>query len=74
MHFTRQIYIPVEAMEGYDLNDTPAYNQQGGLLKLDELKTIICSVCGFILREAMQVTQCGHRFCKHCIERLMARE
>ena len=61
-------------MEGYNVKGVSVYNKQGNSLKIDELKTIICSICGLVLREAMQVTQCGHRFCKNCIEILMSRE
>ena len=57
-------------MEGYDLEGVSVYNMLGSALKLEELQTLLCSICGFVLREAMQVTQCGHRFCKNCIEKV----
>ena len=62
------------AMEtvGYNVNGASVYRKLGGALKAEELLAIICSLCGLILREAMQVTQCGHRFCKNCIEKIMS--
>jgi hypothetical protein len=27
-----------------------------------------CEFCTFILREPIQLTECGHRLCKSCIE------
>ena len=58
-------------MEGYDVSGATVYSKQGTALSRNELSTIVCSVCGLILREAMQVTQCGHRFCKNCIEKIL---
>ena len=57
-------------MEGYNVDGASVYNKLGSALKLSELQTLLCSICGYVLREAMQVTQCGHRFCKTCIEKL----
>lgn len=48
------------------------YNSSGVALKLVEIQALLCSICGFILKEAMQVTQCGHRFCRFCIEKLLS--
>ena len=58
-------------MEGYNVDGASVYNKLGSALKLSELQTLLCSICGYVLREAMQVTQCGHRFCKSCIDKLM---
>ena len=64
----RETYI----MEGYNVNGAPVYRKQGSALKAEELQAVICCLCGFILRGAMQVTQCGHRYCKNCIEKVMS--
>jgi hypothetical protein len=60
-------------MAGYDVKNVAVYSRQGNALKLEELRELFCAVCGLILREAMQVTQCGHRFCKSCIEKILSR-
>eukprot|EP00111_Clytia_hemisphaerica_P012226 TCONS_00035898-protein len=31
---------------------------------------VTCSICLFTLREPMQAEECGHRFCKSCVEEL----
>ena len=31
---------------------------------------VTCSICLFTLREPMQAEECGHRFCKSCLEDL----
>ena len=61
-------------MAGYDVDvkNSSVYNKQGRVLTLTELQALICSICGLLLVEAMQVTQCGHRFCKECIETLLS--
>ena len=59
-------------MAGYDVKGSSVYNKQGRVLKMADLQALLCSICGLILREAMQVTQCGHRFCRTCIETLMS--
>ena len=33
-------------------------------------ENIQCSICLFTLREPMQAEECGHRFCKSCVEDL----
>ena len=59
-----------EIMEGYIIDGASVYNKLGSPLKLSELQNLLCCICGYVLREAMQVTQCGHRFCKSCIEKI----
>jgi len=59
-------------MAGYDVNGSCVYSKQGRVLKMADLQALLCSICGLILMEAMQVTQCGHRFCRTCIETLMS--
>jgi hypothetical protein len=59
------------AMAGYNVKDTKVYTPQGTALKLDQLTSLLCAVCGFVLRESMQVTRCGHRFCKVCIDKML---
>ena len=39
----------------------------------NEPNDVICIICLFVLREPMQAEQCGHRFCKSCIEDLKNR-
>ena len=36
-------------------------------------KNITCCICLLVLREPMQAEECGHRFCKACIEELKQR-
>ena len=59
-------------MAGYDLNGSSVYSKQGRVLKMADLQALLCSICELILMEPMQVTQCGHRFCRTCIETLMS--
>jgi len=33
----------------------------------DEPSHVTCSICLYILKEPMQAQQCGHRFCKSCL-------
>lgn len=28
----------------------------------------LCSSCGFVLRMAMQVAECGHMYCEECMD------
>jgi hypothetical protein len=60
-------------MTGYNVKGVTVYSKQGIALKADALQALLCAVCGRVLREAMQVTQCGHRFCKECIEKILNR-
>ena len=41
-------------------------------LKLADLEALICRSCRGILRDPVQVTACGDRFCRSCIETLMS--
>ena len=43
----------------------------GVQLKEAELMTLMCPACNGLLRDPVQVTACGDRFCQSCIDRLM---
>ena len=38
-----------------------------------EPENITCSICLFVLKQPMQAEDCGHRFCKTCVEALEKR-
>ena len=35
-----------------------------------EPNDMTCCICLFVLKEPMQAEECGHRFCKMCVEKL----
>jgi len=43
---------------------------------VDKTKTdvITCNICNLILREPVQASPCGHRFCGSCIEKFHKRK
>ena len=34
----------------------------------NEPNHVTCCICLLVLREPMQARQCGHRFCKSCVD------
>lgn len=54
---------------GYNVGAATIYNSQGPLKSVD-LVALSCSKCEHVLQEPMQVTVCGHRYCKQCIEKM----
>ena len=34
----------------------------------EEPSNIKCCICKLVLREPMQAEQCGHRFCRSCVQ------
>ena len=39
----------------------------------NEPDDVTCSICLMVLREPMQAEECGHRFCRTCVEELRKR-
>ena len=60
---------------GYDIQGSAIYDKNGSVKQAKDLQSLTCSMCQFILRDPKQVTapECGHRFCKTCIEQLTAK-
>ena len=52
---------------GYDTGSTTVYNK-AGKLRAGEKEMLSCQHCGKLLREAVQLTTCGCRYCKCCIK------
>ena len=46
----------------------------GVQLKEAELMSLMCPACNGLLRDPVQVTACGDRFCQSCIDRLMRKK
>ena len=42
------------------------------LLKSSDVAALLCPSCGGLLRDPVQVTACGDRFCRSCIEKIMS--
>ena len=42
------------------------------LLKPTDIDALQCPLCGDLLHDPIQVTACGHRFCRSCIEKCMS--
>ena len=57
------------AAGGYNVGRATVYNKHSPL-KVADLASLTCSSCKLILREPQQVTSCGHRYCKVCIDQL----
>ena len=57
------------AAGGYNVGGATVYNKHGPLIAAD-LASVTCSRCKLILREPQQITSCGHRYCKVCIDQL----
>jgi len=57
------------AAGGYNVGRATVYNKQGPLKPSDQA-SLTCSRCKLILREPQQVTSCGHRYCRVCMDQL----
>jgi len=57
------------AAGGYNVGGATVYNKQGPLKPSDQA-SLTCSRCKLILREPQQVTSCGHRYCRVCMDQL----
>ena len=55
----------------FDVKRCKVYRKQT-LLKTTDVETLLCSACSELLRDPVQVTACGDRFCRGCIEKLMS--
>lgn len=53
-----------------DVKGYKVYSKQT-LLKPTDLDALQCPLCEDILHDPIQVTACGHRFCRSCIEKCM---
>ena len=54
----------------FDVKSYRVYSNQT-LLKPADLDALQCPSCGDLLQDPVQVTACGHRFCRSCIEECM---
>ena len=57
---------------GYDTG-VAIVRASDGPLSSTELSSLTCASCGLLLRDPQQVTTCGHRFCRVCIDQIMIR-
>lgn len=55
----------------FDAKSCRVYSKQTQL-KAADLQALMCSSCRGILRDPVQVTSCGDRFCRSCIDKLMS--
>ncbi len=56
---------------GYEIDGATIYNKHGSMTKAD-LEHLLCSRCDKILRNAVQVTACGHRYCRDCLDSIVS--
>ena len=56
---------------------SPENNGDGGGYDVrfvgDHPNDVDCCICLLVLREPVQAEECGHRFCKSCVENLKER-
>lgn len=56
---------------GYDVGDAAMYNK-AGKLKPTEKEMLSCQLCRKLICEPMQLITCGCRYCKYCLNCIMA--
>lgn len=58
---------------GYDLSGGTVYNSQKILQSNNDLESYRCLICKLILRNPIQITTCGCRYCSACIHRYITK-
>ena len=53
---------------GFDIGEAAVYTKEGKELSKAEKDSLTCALCYLLLRDPHQVIQCGHRFCRGCVE------
>ena len=53
--------------KGYSIGDAAVYSKNSQV-KPSDLAALQCPLCELVLRDPVQVINCGHRFCKGCLE------
>lgn len=53
---------------GFDIGGAAVYTKEGKELSEAEKESLTCASCHLLLRDPHQVIQCGHRFCRTCVE------
>ena len=52
--------------------DVRVYRKDGSELQASDLARLMCPSCNGLLKEPVQVTACGDRFCHSCVSQLMS--
>ena len=69
-----EIELAVDAYDGLtsDEEDTPPHFGGYDYEFVDEVSNSQkCPVCLLPMRDAVQTSECGHRFCKECLQRIL---
>ena len=60
--------FPIQKHRGIKLYGAQVYSKTNKTMGQSDLEGLICSKCNLLLRDPMQLINCGHRYCCPCIK------
>ena len=63
--------VAADSTGGYDIGEATLYNKSGKV-KSVEVEMLSCQKCRKLLREPVQLITCGCRYCRSCLNSIMA--